>query len=192
MWGLLLTLLARLTPLAMVAGQTVVGYLSIPIYNSIKKHFKLWLIALLIVGNVVTGSLLYNGRNDLENEKKAHVADIQKVKVAQAEAEDKIEEIRTHLTEQAKIDATQADKRYANLYASYKLSLVRYKALQSVRSGPSDNQSSGPASSGNGPSGSTELPAQLTISGDDARICAVNTARLQALQAWANTLTGAK
>lgn len=192
MWGLLLTLLTKLTPLLFTFGNVIVGFVAVPIFKSIQKHWVAWLIGGLIFTNLTTGLLLYNGRNDLSIEKASHARDIKSYKDAKEQAEDKIEETKRELKEEAQANATEADKDYAALNARYRASLVRYKALESVRSGPASGQPSNPPQSSIGPNRDTELPAQLTISGDDARICAVNTARLQALQAWANTLAGTK
>lgn len=159
-----------------------------PIYDSMKKHFKWWLIGLLALLNVVTGMLLYNGRHDLTVEKAAHQRDIKSYKDAQAQAEDKVKEVTEQLTEKGKQDAKTADQSYATLNAKYRSTLLRYQTLERTSSGPGSSVPVDTTKGGNGNGGDTELPAALTISGDDARICAVNTARLQAIQEWADTL----
>lgn len=192
MLGLLLKLLTSLIPFAFTAGNVLVGYLVVPLFNHIKKHWIPWLIGGLLVLNIGSGLLFYQSHKDLSIEKAAHSRDIQSYKDAKAEAEDKIQETKDKLEAKAKIDAKQSDQTYASLLKRYNASVLRYKAAESVRSRPRGSDSNSSTGVRQGASGDTELSAPITISGDDARICAVNTAKLQSLQAWALTIQGAR
>lgn len=192
MWGLVLKLLSSLTPLLFTFGNVIVGFVAVPIFKSIQKHWVPWLIGVLLITNLTTGLLLYRSHEDLSTQKHKYEETVKSYKTAKEEAEDKVAEVTERLEKKAKIDAKQSDQTYAALLKRYNASLVRYKAAESLRSGASGGNASGAAAGGNGAGGNSELPAQLTISGDDARICAVNTAKLQSLQAWALTLQGAK
>ena len=126
---------------------------------------------------------LSDTKDKLVESKKAHAADVQLFKDAQQLANTKAEEKRKQLEQEAKATAKQADVKYANLLANYRSNLVRLKAAQSSGSGPNYSYVQTPESSDGPREGS-----KLSITTEDADICAVNTARLQVVSEWANNL----
>lgn len=155
--------------------------------QSFVKFWYLWVIALLISGNGFTGWRLYHTQLDLQQEKAAHTKDINDFKNAQELANAKAEMKRAEIIRESEADAAKADANYLNLLAKYHASLVRYKASQSGSGRPNSDQYP-TTQGGDGPSTSTELPDQINITVEDAQICAVNTARLQAVHDWAVNL----
>lgn len=151
--------------------------------QSMIKYWYLWIIGILIVSNGLTGWQLKHTRDALKTEVAAHAKDILDFKNAQAEADAKAQTITATLTQRSKDDATKADANYSNLLAQYRVNLLRYRTSQGGTQQAGDHQLS-TTQSGNGPSASTEL-STLVISQEDAGICAVNTARLQAVHDWA-------
>ena len=88
--------------------------------------------------------------------------------------------------------AQQADAAYAALSSQYRASVLRTQAAQ--RTSRPTHLSATPNSTGS-PDGSDpsadvpEYPADITITTEDALICADNTARLLAAQSWALSAT---
>lgn len=158
-----------------------------PIFGAITKYPLQCLIALLLVTNGGTFYLWQRADERVVSEKAAHAQTIENFNTAQREADAKAEATRQRLKREAELHAKQADTNYAHLLDKYNSSILRYKAAQgnSVRS---DNHQLSPAQGGDGPGGSTELFEELIISLADAKICAVNTARLQAVHEWAVSL----
>lgn len=116
------------------------------------------------------------------DEKLAHKADIASYKTAQEQAEQRVQDTKTKLEQESKQNATEADTKYASLLSKYRLSIKQ--STQSTSSGTGSSEDDVPKSS-DGPSTGSEL---LTITEEDADICAVNTARLQVVQEWATSL----
>lgn len=88
--------------------------------------------------------------------------------------------------------AQQADAAYATLSSQYRASVLRLQAAQ--RTNLPTNLSATPNSTGSvdGPDPSAvvpEYPTDLTVSTEDALICADNTARLLAARSWALSTT---
>lgn len=146
------------------------------------------------VALVVTSAGWSNTSDKLKAERAAHEqtkvdhkAEIDRFKQAQQEADRKAKETAERLKKEAEANAKQADARYDDLYAQYRANLLRFKATQSGSVGA--NRSDLPAaSSGDGPGGSPDVSSgELIISMWDAEVCAVNTARLQAVREWALT-----
>jgi hypothetical protein len=173
----------------------VVGFLSkiaSPVViagESIIKYPLQWIVVGLICSNVTTYTLWQSNHKAFENEKAAHVQTVSNYKAAQAEADAKANLIKETLTLKAKADAQQADSNYASLLSKYNANLLRYKATQSVTIQPSNNPTNPTSESGNGPSTGPQLPEAITISMGDAEICAINTARLQTVREWTQTLS---
>jgi hypothetical protein len=145
-------------------------------------------LAVASLTNVVTFCQWRSVSAALVEEKAAHVKTIEIFKTAQREADVRAQAIRDTLTKEAKADAKRADESYASLLTKYRASLVRYQANQGSSSGPSPSNNPTPES-GNGPSASPQLPEAITISMNDAQICAINTARLQTVRDWTQTLS---
>lgn len=160
-----------------------IGNLLKEIGQSMIKYWYLWIIGLLLAANGLTGWQLKHTTAALKTEVAAHIKDINDFKTAQAEANTKAQAITDTLTKRSKDDATKADANYSNLLTQYRSNLLRYSASKGGTSQPGNNQLP-TAQGGNGPSDGTQL-SSITISQDDAGICAVNTARLQAVHDWA-------
>lgn len=139
--------------------------------------------ALAVMVTITTAGWVHTN-NVLQRERAYHQQFEQRVKDAQAEANQKAEQKRKELEEKARREAEQADKRYDDLYSKYRANLLRYQASQRSSGGPSDRYLQA-TEGGDGPGGSPELSEGLIISVHDAEICAVNTARLQAVRDWA-------
>lgn len=159
----------------------------IGVWNSIIKYPFQWLTASLILTNIL---FFYEWRHtdaNLVKEKASHVKDINDFKTAQTLANAKAVAVQAALKKESQADADQADANYTGLLAKYRASIVRYSTNQSA-SKQSDHYQLPTTQGGNGPSSDPELPKTITIPGSDAEICAVNTARLQAVHDWALAL----
>lgn len=194
MWLTLLALLGKIpaTAISLFSGVNVggiftgIGNFFSGLIKNIETHWQLWLVGLLIAGNIFTAWGWNHTTTALTKEKAAHAADIASFKSAQAIADQKAQIIKQTLQKEAKANADQADASYSNLLTKYHANLVHY-ANQSG-SQRSSNSELPATQGGNGPSSDTDLPKELMISGDDAQICAVNTARLVAVHDWAVNL----
>jgi hypothetical protein len=185
-----------MNPLALLGiGEKIAGFATGIDFNavgnvmksigaSIVKYWQYWLIALLFAANLFTGYELKHTRDKLTAEVAAHIKDINDFKTAQAEADKNAQTLKDTLTKESKANADQADSNYSVLLSKYRSSLLRFSSNQSHPGSIGDNQLSA-SQGGNGPSSDSDLPKSLTISGSDAKICAVNTARLVSVHDWA-------
>lgn len=185
-----------MNPLALLGiGEKIAGFATGVDFNaignvmksigaSIIKYWQYWLIALLFAANLFTGYELKHTRDKLTAEVSAHVKDINDFKTAQAEADKNAQTLKDTLIKESKANADQADSNYDTLLTKYRSSLLRFSSSQSHPGAGGDNQLP-TAQGGNGPGAGSEFPKSITISGDDAGICAVNTARLVAVHDWA-------
>lgn len=155
--------------------------------SSIVKYWQYWLIGILFLANGFTGYELKVTRDHLKTEVAAHVKDITDFKNAQADADKAAEALKITLTKESKADADKADTNYDTLLAKYRSSLLRFSSGQG-NTGAGGNSQLSTTQGGDGPGADTELPKSLTITGEDAGICAVNTARLVAVHDWAVSL----
>lgn len=151
-----------------------------------------YVVAALSLSLLVTSCGWNNTYKTLNKERAEHQQVVKQFKDTQQEANRKAEAKRIELEEKGKKDAEQADANYADLYGKYRANLLRYQANQSGSS--RSNRSQLPTAKGSpGSSGSTDVldgqTAELRITLDDGRICAVNTARLQAVRDWAMKLS---
>lgn len=152
--------------------------------QNIIKNWKIWLIAFLVLLQVGGGYAIYHEHSNYVKEVAAHKADNSKFIAAQAAANQTEQNIKQQLQTESKAAKHEADTNYNALLVKYNASLMRYSANKSGSSSAGDNQLSTPQSV-DGPGADAYLPVQITISGSDAEICAVNTARLQAAHEWA-------
>lgn len=157
------------------------------VLDVIKKFWPEFVIGGLVVGLLFTNHQWHHNAQLYQDEKVAHAQDLKNFKIIQEVANSAAEAQRTQLLKEAKANADQADTNYAALLGQYHASILRYQANQRGTEQATDSEHP-PAQSGNGPSSSTDLPFTITISGSDAQICAVNTARLQAVHDWAVSL----
>lgn len=153
----------------------------------ILKEWKFAIIIVLALSNAFWFSLWKNTAHELSVEKTAHASDLAAFKQAQKDADAMAKQIRDNLLKEAQAHAALADKNYSNLLSEYRSRLMRYQADQRRTKQTDDNQLSSPKGV-NGPGAGTHVPPSLTITMNDAEICAVNTARLQAAHEWANSL----
>ena len=159
---------------------------ALSVFNSLVTNWKLVLIGAVALGLTFTTFEWRHTATLLKTEKVAHATDIASYKAAQTEAEAKVTAEKTAIIQENTEKANEADANYASLLATYHANLMRGKANQGVRGGPSSGQPPYTSQGSNGPGTSTDIP--FTISTDDANICAINTARLQSAHDWALTL----
>ena len=162
-----------------------------PVIASFQKYWQYYIMILLAVASLFSYHEWQTVASDLHVEKMAHAADIKAFKDAQAEADARAKQIADALTKESKAKAHEADRNYKSLYAQYRANLVRYQALQRAAHGPGGDQASGAAQGTNGSGKGSVVPAPtgpLIITGQDAQICAENTAKLQAAHDWALTI----
>lgn len=143
-----------------------------------------YIVATLTLGLLATSYGWNSTYNKLTKERYQYVQTVQTFKDAQAEANRKAKAKRVEIEKEAKASAKKADDRYSDLLAKYRTNLVRYKANQGGSTGPNSNQHQAPT----GSPGSGGSPDVLTITLRDAEVCAINTARLQAVRDWAISL----
>lgn len=190
MWGLVLSLFEKVGPLLagpisqLVTGINL-GQVFTTIASFLQKHWKTCLIAVLLALQTLTVYEWQHDHNLLKIEKVAHQADINSYKQAQKDAQDKVNTEKKQLQQESKVKADAADQNYSSLLTKYRANLLRYEAIKGNSSGSDSGQYIDSTESGNGPSSSSDIPATVTISGKDAEICAVNTARLQSVHDWA-------
>jgi hypothetical protein len=189
---MLSNLLALLGPIGKYFTGIDVNTLLTAVFNelqavaaSVVKYWQYYLIAVLVAGNLLSYAEWQRNVSSLSIEVAAHAADIKAYKQAQADALAKAVAEKQILIDSSKAKANAADENYSTLYSKYQSSLLRYKASGSTSSGPTLGEHSDPAQSPDGPGKDSQIPDQVTISMDDADICAVNTARLQAAHEWA-------
>lgn len=151
------------------------------------KYWYIAVIAVLIASNAFVSFEWKQTQASLVHEKAAHAQDVLDFKSAQTFANNQAEATRLSLKKESEADAAKADASYHDLLAKYNASLLRYSASRSGGQEASNHQLPAPSGS-NGPSTGAQLPAEITITGPDAEICAVNTARLQAVHDWAVSL----
>ncbi len=149
----------------------------------------IWIIGLLVCSNLFTYTGWHLADSALKHERSVHMQDNLAFESGQMAADIRAQAIKDQLIKEAKANATQADANYANLLAQYHASLLRYQAHQGATK-PADNHRLPTPQGGDRPGESTQLPetVNITITNEDAEVCAVNTARLQAVHDWAVTL----
>lgn len=201
MWGLILSLIAKVGPMIMgpvsqfVTGinigqvlNTLVGFGAAAI-ASVKKYWKIYLIAILIALQALTAYGWQHDHQALVAEKASHQADNNSYKAAQAAAVKAAQEEKARLANDNKEKAHVADQNYSGLLSKYRANLMRYQVAQSSTGSNSGGQSNSGPQGADGPGAGTDLSTgSVTITDSDAQICAANTARLQAAHDWALTL----
>ncbi len=173
MWSVVESLLSSILP-------TIIG----PVFSNFKAYWRFYVPLLLVLLQLGTAYGWSHDHKLLVAERLAHQTDVTAWKAAQASAESKIIATKKDLEKKSKEKADAADKNYTTLLAKYRTSVLRYQANQSVLSRPGGDQQPQAPESGNGPSTGTNI----SISIEDANVCAVNTARLQAVHDWALSL----
>jgi len=174
MW---LWLLTKLPWLAGIAGGPVI---EIALLN-LRKFWIYYVIGGLVAFSIITSLGWSHAHTKLVAEKLAHQTDITNFRNTQALANANAKAEADRLEKEGTDKANAADKNYSTLLAEYHSNLLRFKANQS-HPGQAGNSELQTTQSSNRPSSDTNL---LTITLDDAQICATNTARLQAVHDWA-------
>lgn len=155
---------------------------------ALRKYWQLALFAGLILSNMTAFNGWHSSHVNLVKEQAAHKLDIANFKQAQTDANKQAQATRDSLIKESKTNADQADAKYGTLLSSYRANLLRYQANQSGGSQADHSQLSTPQG-GNGPSPNPVLPStSITISTEDANVCAVDIARLVAVHDWAVSL----
>lgn len=191
MWAWLVSQISKIAIAPLFAGLNItdilkgVGKFFAVVFHNIEAHWRIYLPILLACLWLGSSYGWYHDHDLLLRERAAHKLDVDNFKKAQAAADAKAQAIKHSLQQEATSNANAADARYGELLAQYRANLVRFKADQSRTEQPGDSQLS-PAQSSDGPSPSPVVPSDsISISLGDAQICAVNTARLQAVHDWA-------
>lgn len=155
------------------------------IFLKIKWYY--YVIGLLAASTLLANTLWQHTIKALKQERAVHAQDISNFKTTQTLANSLAEAQRTQLLQESKANAAKADASYTTLLTQYHASLVRYSANHGSTSQAADHQL--PATQGsNGPSTSPDISDSIIITNSDGEICAVNTARLQAVHDWAVSL----
>lgn len=185
MWSLAISVVFGLlskfgVSIAEIFGGPIIGI----ILGNLQKYWKYVILGLSVLLNFGLAWGWSSSHQALTKEKAAHQLDINNFKSAQALANKNAQAEALSLKKAGQDAASKADKSYSTLLSRYHSSLLRYGANQSG-SGKAGNSELQSTQSGTGPSSSTDLPPTITITGSDAQICAVNTARLQSVHDWA-------
>lgn len=152
----------------------------------LKKFWYVPVIGLLLTTNMITNTQYKHVKSQLVAEQVAHKLDNENFKQAQALADKQAKDKEELLKKESKANAEKADASYSTLLGKYNASLLRYKTNQSGTIQPDYHQLPTPQGS-DGPSPSPQFSSTISITIDDAQICAVNTARLQAVHDWATS-----
>jgi hypothetical protein len=160
-----------------------------PVFQSslpfFEKYWKQCLVGLLVSTLTLTSYEWRHTSDKLNIERAAHAADIKAYKAAQDAANKQAKDLKADLLNKAKDEAIKADKNYSNLLATYRANLLRLQTTQGNIRAASGSGSSNTTQIADGSSTNTEVSSTITITMDDAQICAINTARLQAAHNWA-------
>jgi hypothetical protein len=150
---------------------------------------KSWYVSAVLGLTLVLTAFGWNDTyKALQNERSAHAQTIQTFNTAQTEANKKAEAKRKELQAKADEASKQSNATYNDLYSKYRATLLRFKANQGGGQRPNSGErkaaqgSAGPGGGADVLNGQTD---EVIISLGDAGICAVNTARLQAVRDWA-------
>ncbi len=119
---------------------------------------------------------------DLNAEKAGRKGDADRYAAAQKDYENKALIAKAQKEKEDADKAAKADASYSALLDKYNASLLRYQAAQRTISHADLPGAAETPKSDDGPSGSSIISIPLR----DAQICAINTARLQALKKWAD------
>lgn len=190
MWVWLLALLPKIPgllagPVSQFVTGINIGQVLSTVGGIFQGALKYWRFILPVLLLLINAGAVYewsNAHAALVAEQANHKADILAFTKAQADATAQANAERDVLKKEAKANADQADASYSTLLSKYKSSLLRYQARAAASgTGQASDSQLPPAQSPDGPG----TGAQVSISVDDANVCAVNTARLQAAHDWA-------
>lgn len=141
----------------------------------------------LSLGNIkwlalaIVSALLVWTQSQLEEVRALRKLDAQTYQTEQLKAQLKFNEDKQKLESKYERDAKEADDSLHDLLSKYNSAILRAKANQGTGSGPGGTSEGNGSTVIDGPSEGTKL----LISGEDAYICAENTARLKVSREWA-------
>ncbi|SCW57174.1 hypothetical protein SAMN02927924_01446 [Sphingobium faniae] len=152
----------------------------------VRQHWKLVLGAGLLLLLIVQTFRLQATEASLSAEKAGRQSD--RAAYAQAQAEATSAALSAKIEKEAEYaeKADEADARYADLSQQYRAAVMHYQAAQRQAGSADLPQPADAAESGNRSGGSAIVSVgSILIPEADAFICAGNTARLEAVRAWA-------
>ncbi|WBQ15050.1 hypothetical protein [Sphingobium yanoikuyae] len=142
--------------------------------------------ALLVIAATVQTFRLQSAVAELETERLGRASDRKDYQRAQAEATADALSAKMKKEAEYAAKADEADARYADLSGQYRAAVLRYQAAQRAVGGTDLPGAAEATQSGDGSGGGAVIPAgDILIPQADALICAENTARLEAVRAWA-------
>ena len=143
-------------------------------------------IALLGIFATVQTFRLQSTAEKLETERLGRASDRKDYQRAQAEATANALSDKMKKEAEYAAKADEADARYADLSGQYRAAVLRYQAAQRAAGGSDLPGAAQAAQGGDRPGGGAVIPVgDILIPQADALICAENTARLEAVRAWA-------
>ncbi|SHL96482.1 hypothetical protein SAMN05518668_104352 [Sphingobium sp. YR657] len=142
--------------------------------------------ALLVIAATVQTFRLQSAVAELETERLGRASDRKDYQRAQAEATADALSAKMKKEAEYAAKADEADARYADLSGQYRAAVLRYQAAQRAVGGTDLPSAAEATQSRDGSGGGAVIPAgDILIPQADALICAENTARLEAVRAWA-------
>lgn len=157
------------------------------VYNKIRDYLLVGSVVALVAASVgwyVTDLRLDHTKSLVQLEKQGRQLDRAIYEKAQVDAANKSLEAVLKKEREDVEKAKQADEAYASLLNKYNASLLRYQASQR-KANTIDMSSTSITSDG---SNLTSESTSISITITDAQICAENTARLQAVKTWTDSL----
>lgn len=157
--------------------------------STLRAHWKLIGAAFLLLALIIQTFRLSATEGALSAERAGRQADRASYEQAQADATSAALSAKLKKDAENAQKAEQADSRYADLSQQYRAAVLRYQAAQGAARKADLPSLSESAESGDGPGGGSVFPVgSILIPENDAFICGENTARLQAVRAWAGSL----
>lgn len=159
--------------------------------KSVLKTYSLYIVSAALLaataGWYVTSTKLDHARQQIEIEQKGRVADRLAFVAASATAKaNNLEEVKK-INEENVVKAEVANDRYDALRKLYDANLVQYARDQATKRNSGTVRLSDHTITTDG-SNVTSESSEISISFEDAGICAENTARIQSVKDWADSL----
>jgi hypothetical protein len=156
--------------------------------SGVQNYITTGLAAIVVVtslGWYITDLRLDTANEKVKTCKEGRELDRSRYEAAQHEYEAKALSEKQAIEQRNRERAEEADANYGSLLAQYNAALVRRYASAGSESGRANLPGTVSSPSGSdGPSSSPVVP-EVTITYEDAEICAENTARLKIAQEWA-------
>lgn len=160
-------------------------------WGKIRDYVSIALLAGILItslGWYITNARLTAAKSEVTTQKSLRKKDRAQYQAAQKEAEARAYQQKQRIERENNERAKKADQDYNDLLSKYNAALVRYRSAQRSASRSDLPRSSDSSESGDRPSESSELfenSEPVIIPFEDAKICAENTARLEAVRDWA-------